>query len=189
MTSLLRRGLNVNLASVNYRLSPTVKHPSHRDDVIAALKYLNTRYGMKEYVLVGHSAGACLAFQTHDAVTGCVGVVGVEGIYDLTELVEEYPDYESFVQEAFSSERVVWKEASPTYIVRERGLSSKLTVLLVQSREDELLGPRQTETMFKVLQQTKATIKDIAWIHSSHDMSITTPTFHHLIYNFITTLT
>ena len=56
--------LPLTLASVNYRLSPAVRHPSHQEDVIAALTYLKEQYGMKEYILVGHSAGATLAFQS-----------------------------------------------------------------------------------------------------------------------------
>src|SRR5579862_8374181 len=139
LTFLGTKGLNANLASVNYRLSPFVRHPSHQEDVIAALAYLQKQYGMKEYILVGHSAGACLAFQSYAYVEGCIGIVGVEGIYDLDELVKEYPDYMGFVRAAFGDDRKVWEKASPTSIVRGRTLPTSITFLLVQSRDDELL--------------------------------------------------
>ncbi|CAJ2507666.1 Uu.00g088520.m01.CDS01 [Anthostomella pinea] len=68
-------------ASLDYRLSPHpdfpqdpattppaqypgVRHPDHLDDVPAALAFLQRRYGFGvRYVLVGHSAGACMALQ------------------------------------------------------------------------------------------------------------------------------
>lgn len=68
-------------ASVDYRLSPHpdfpqdpaatpparyrgARHPDHLDDVRAAIRYLQDRFGFGgRYVLVGHSAGATLAYQ------------------------------------------------------------------------------------------------------------------------------
>jgi kynurenine formamidase len=98
--------LPLTLASVNYRLSPAVRYPSHQEDVIASLTYLKQQYGMKEYILVGHSAGAAVAFQSAQ-VSGCLGIIGVEGIYDLQELVNEYPEYEDFVEQAFGKDKAV----------------------------------------------------------------------------------
>jgi kynurenine formamidase len=174
----------VNLASLNYRLSPAVRHPSHQEDVITALEYLKEHYDMKEYVLVGHSAGACLAFQSAH-VTGCKGIVGVEGIYNMEELVEEYPEYEDFVEEAFGRDKSLWQKASPTHI----DLSTTLTIKLVQSTEDELLSPRQTELMYSRLKTTNVTLQDIAWIKGSHNTSISTQEFCTLVYEFISQLT
>ena len=113
---LRKTDLSVALASLNYRLSPEVSHPSHRDDVITALEYLKEQYGMKDYILVGHSAGACLAFPSSPYYCGCKGIIGVEGIYDLEELVKEYPEYEDFVEEAFGRDKDVWRKASPTHL-------------------------------------------------------------------------
>ena len=66
----------VNGASINYRLSPhpahpatdpataaAAMHPDHLNDVLDALRYLQATYRMDRYALVGHSAGAMLAFQ------------------------------------------------------------------------------------------------------------------------------
>ncbi|GAB7348413.1 hypothetical protein MBLNU459_g6843t1 [Dothideomycetes sp. NU459] len=69
------------LASLNYRLSPypshptspsspadaarNAVHPDHIDDVGAALRHLQARFGFgRRYVLAGHSCGATLALQT-----------------------------------------------------------------------------------------------------------------------------
>jgi kynurenine formamidase len=176
---LLKTDLSVTLASLNYRLSPHVRHPSHQEDIIAALEFLKRRYGMKEYLLVGHSAGACLAFQASH-ISGCKGVTGVEGIYDLEDLVEEYPEYEEFVEEAFGKDTSVWQKASPTHLD-----FSALTVKLVQSTEDQLLSPRQTQLMFSKLKNTNVKLEEIAWIKGTHDSSITTPEFCSLVYALI----
>ena len=171
----------ITLASLNYRLSPAVRHPGHQEDVIAALNYLKERYRMQEYILIGHSAGACLAFQVAH-VPGCRGIVGVEGIYDLNELVEEYPEYQEFVEETFGKDKDVWRKASPTNIISYFPLT--LTVQLVQSTEDQLLSPRQTQLMFSQLQKTNITLNETAWIRGTHDISITTPEFSMVVYNF-----
>lgn len=178
---LRKTDLSVALASLNYRLSPEVSHPSHRDDVITALEYLKEQYGMKDYILVGHSAGACLAFQAAHIIAGCKGIIGVEGIYDLEELVEEYPEYEDFVEEAFGRDKHVWRKASPAHLDLD---SSTLTVKLIQSTEDQLLSPRQTQLMFSKLQSTNVNVQDIEWVKGTHDSSITTKEFCTIAYSF-----
>ncbi|RPB28420.1 alpha/beta-hydrolase, partial [Terfezia boudieri ATCC MYA-4762] len=115
LTHLLSRFPLLNAASIDYRLSPhpthaavgeTVNHPAHLEDVRAALKFLNDTYQMRNYILIGHSAGATLCFQILGSGTPCTGllpkaVIGLAGIYDLRGLVEEYPDYRGFVEGAF----------------------------------------------------------------------------------------
>lgn len=181
---LRKTELPVTLASVNYRLSPTVHHPGHQEDVIAALGYLKERYNMNEYVLVGHSAGACLAFQSAH-ITGCRGILGVEGIYDIEQLVEEYPEYEEFVEQGFGTNKIVWRKASPSHINLN---STTLIIKLVQSTEDELLSPRQTECMFSRLQNMNITLQDIGWIRGSHNTAITNQEFCSLVYDFMAQL-
>ena len=91
-------------------------HPGHFEDVEAALGFLCDSYGMRNYILVGHSAGATLALQVLAATATAVteaprrglnvlakGVVCLEGIYDLPQLVKEYPDYRGFVEGAFGA--------------------------------------------------------------------------------------
>lgn len=54
---------DLNTISVNYRLSPGVKHPYHLADVGSALSMLVTEYKITNVTLVGHSVGATLALQ------------------------------------------------------------------------------------------------------------------------------
>jgi kynurenine formamidase len=178
---LRERELPVALTSVNYRLSPEVRHPEHQQDVIAALKYLTSAYGMKQFVLVGHSAGACLAFQSGH-IPGCKGIIGVEGLYDLSELVNEYPQYRDLVEEAFGTDERVWVEASPSHIVQHL---SNLDVLLVQSTEDELLSRRQTELMYSSSKKVELNVRDVAWIHGTHASAIASQEFYDVVYSFI----
>lgn len=163
---------DANAASVNYRLSPhssypdlasnnSAKHPDHLEDVMTALRYLHRVYLMNEYILVGHSAGATLAFQVLSrlqddrSVNGLAlpsAIFGVEGIYGLTSLVDEYPDYAAFIEAAFGEGRNdAWEGASPSV----QGLRGyKGMVVLAQSDEDELLSWRQTEEMKQRCEET-----------------------------------
>ncbi|BFZ63250.1 hypothetical protein YB2330_004370 [Saitoella coloradoensis] len=146
-------------ASLNYRLSPDVTHPAHLDDCISALRLLHEQYGMQEYILVGHSAGATLAFQIAHALSpsqkGPSGtlkaIVCTEGLYDLGDLCTEYPDYTSFVESAFSSIRAA-SIASPVNLLE--GVEKEgVEVVLVQSMDDELLSPWQTGLMEERLER------------------------------------
>ncbi|KAA8909199.1 Alpha/Beta hydrolase protein [Sphaerosporella brunnea] len=146
-----------NAAAINYRLSPhpsfpeltqnTAKHPDHANDVLAGLDYLRVKYGMRQYVLIGHSAGATLAFQMLSLLqkrrtTGLAlpkAIFGIEGIYDIASLVKEYPGYREFIEGAFGEEKD-WPDALSL------GGYTGLAVL-AHSDEDQLLSWRQTEEM------------------------------------------
>lgn len=121
---------------------------------------------MRNYTLIGHSAGATLCFQTLGSRTPCTEllpkvVIGLAGIYDLTDLVEEYPSYRGFVEGAFG---VVSKEGNllhpwdymspaknPVCEGYKRLLENGHKIVLVQSTMDELLSTRQTELMERAL--------------------------------------
>jgi kynurenine formamidase len=148
------------------------------------LTFLKENYGMKSYILVGHSAGACLAFQVSQWPE-CKGIIGVEGIYDLEDLVDEYPQYRDFVEEAFGTDIGGWREASPTTQVAKFAPLIHVPVQLVQSSEDELLSPRQTQRIFTGLQAAGGDIERIMWIKGTHDSSITTTQFFNIVYTFI----
>jgi kynurenine formamidase len=146
--------MSVNAASVNYRLSShpeapqnTAKHPEHLEDVMAALQYLRDVHGMRDFVLIGHSAGATLVFQVlaelqkkKQGLRLPKALYGIEGIYDLKALVQEYPDYRGFVEGAFGEDEQEWQK--PLELGCYTGL-----VVLAHSDEDELLSWRQTEEM------------------------------------------
>ena len=183
MKYLRETDLMLSLASVNYRLSPAVRHPIHQEDVISAIKFLKSTHGMTEFVLVGHSTGGCLAFQCAH-LDGCKGVLSAEGIYDLEELVNEYPEYQEFVVEAFGEDKGVWRKASPTNLVE--ALPASLSVLLVQSTEDGLLSGRQTELMYRTLREASVRLRKTVWINGGHDEAIRTEEFCSVVYNLIT---
>ncbi len=143
---MLLESLNVDAgASINYRLSPDVRHPAHLNDVLEALAFLRIKFGMKRYILVGHSAGATLALQAIVYKAMPVAVVCTEGIYDIPGLVEEYPLYRDFIEAAFDNKAA----ASPYHLVQSTDLQLPLLdrLVLIQSTEDELLSETQTERM------------------------------------------
>ncbi|RPA99330.1 alpha/beta-hydrolase [Choiromyces venosus 120613-1] len=173
--SLLSKYPHVNAASMNYRLSPhphypsngnVAKHPDHVDDVRLALSFLQERYNVKreKSVLVGHSAGAYMAFQV-DAGCGAAAavVIGVEGIYHLGKLVEEYADYEGFIEGAFGAG---WKGVDEEVLVeaKEGGRA-----VLIHSTQDELLSFGQSRYWAGVLGGKGIIVKEVYDVVGSHD--------------------
>lgn len=129
-------GKIAGFASVNYGLSCyapddesqdlslRVQHPTHITDVVLALAFLRDNYdvgtlpdkdhpkGGYDYIVVGHSAGATLAFQALLHHCDCaaykppVAIVGLAGIYSLPLLLDNHTDepyYKLFVDAAFST--------------------------------------------------------------------------------------
>ena len=139
------------VATVDYRLSPGVRHPAHAEDVARALAWLRAhaaQYGFvpSRIVAVGHSAGAhILATIATDpkllAQASPAGFVGLEGIYDVPDLARRWPTYPDwFLKKAFGPE-AGWPAASPT----RRKLAAQTPWLLVHSKGDELVDMGQME--------------------------------------------
>jgi acetyl esterase/lipase len=183
----------VGIASLNYTLTPRPadagtpeaddpsrkgKHPDHIVDVLTGLSYLQSKAGFENnYVLLGHSCGATLAFQvamshskwgssaTALKVAKPRIVVGLNGLYDMPKLISDpgdkhthlKPVYESFTRQAFGDDEKVWTQISPTSVSDwkvEWVEGSK--AILVQSHEDSLVPYRQLEEMRKALSESKA---------------------------------
>ncbi|EEP78600.1 predicted protein [Uncinocarpus reesii 1704] len=174
-------------ASINYRLTshpnfpqdplsvePTkyrnAKHPDHLDDVVHALAFLQAKYSFgQRYILVGHSCGATLAFQTvMKSITGVVcaelaqplAIVGVSGIYDLRLLrdTHEHPAYQQFTEDAFGGDEEIWDRVSPAKVQHGgvvEGWSAGKLAMLASSNGDELVDPPQLKAMAEVLDQWK----------------------------------
>lgn len=135
-------------ASINYRLSPEVKHPAHVEDVAAAIAWIHDHakdYGGDPDLLfvMGHSAGAHLAalvavderrLAVHQKPLSIVkGVILLDGAgYDITRsgewsarigggtLKEMYAD-------AFGTEEAGWKDASPVFhLAPDKGIPPSL---------------------------------------------------------------
>lgn len=132
-------------ASLDYRLSPSVKHPAHYNDVADQMKCLINLYRPESIVLVGHSAGAFLAAQLVPNFPHIEHCVGLEGIYDLRSLVDEYPDYRPAIENAFGPDSTHWPQLE----------KADIPYTLVQSSKDEYLSLKQTEIFAK---KTEATI-------------------------------
>jgi kynurenine formamidase len=166
-------------ASINHRLSPypdhrtnpsspcdpsrNAKHPDHLADISKAITFLEREYGIsKGFLLVGHSAGATLAFQIQEEFENFkipipLGVLGVEGIYDIPVLVKTYesiPAYKEFVENAFGPDEVVWENASPAHSKMPAAWDKAGAIIIAHSDEDELLDRRQADAMMKRLQQS-----------------------------------
>lgn len=121
------------VVSVNYRLSPAVRHPAHIGDVAAAvawvLDHIAEHGGDPQRVyVVGHSAGAHLAalvacddrrLAAHGRKPGdLAGVICLDGAgYDLPRRMEDTGTgiMASMFEAAFTTDRVVQEDASPIH--------------------------------------------------------------------------
>lgn len=126
----------------------------------SALKFLKKEYGVgDDYILIGHSAGATLAFQllmdqpTKDADSNPPlpsTILGVSGIYDLVSLDDRHKgNYAGFITAAFGSDKKVWDDVSPVHFTgsfRENWPSSRLAIL-AWSPEDTLIDEPEIKAM------------------------------------------
>ena len=167
-------------ASVNYRLSPherfpqddatdsyelrNAKWPEQLDDVLAALKWLQARYGFGErYLLVGHSVGATMAllttFRAPENIPRPLATLGICGIYDFDDLHKKFgSDYEYLTKNAGLTTEHSWKEASPALHERNEyekkwSQGKKRWCLLAQSKDDGLVDWGQVELMRDVFEK------------------------------------
>lgn len=101
-----------------------------------------------------------------------LAVVCVEGIYDLKLLRDtyrEYPVYQDFLQGAFGTEEQ-WKKASPAQGNIGQTWKNGKVLVLAHSKEDELVGWVQVDTMANVLMKEeisgmKSTILELKGNH------------------------
>ncbi|KAI0444575.1 alpha/beta-hydrolase [Xylaria telfairii] len=177
-------------ASIDYRLSPHplfpqdpattpadqyrgAQHPDHLDDVRSALVFLQRTYGFgSNYVLIGHSAGAALAFQllatsplpsssasapTTDAGTKQAeypvlpaAVVAFEGLYDFTGINERFGGgYTPYFRGAFGDDPEGWDVAAPIKFsgnYTERWTGGEF-LLLGWSTDDTLVDEPEADNM------------------------------------------
>jgi arylformamidase len=118
--------------TINYRLSPAVKHPAHADDVARAVAWVHAnihRYGGdgSSIYLMGHSAGAHLAALVastprHLRAFGVPpeiirGTILLDGsAYDLVKRVPESGGWvRKMLLNAFGNDPTVWRGASPQH--------------------------------------------------------------------------
>ncbi|GAV54044.1 hypothetical protein ZYGR_0AK05460 [Zygosaccharomyces rouxii] len=157
---ILKLNCQCGLYGIEYRLSPSVQHPTHLKDVIENLYRLVNDNGLDQLQLVGHSVGATLAWQvaTCELDNYKVGLVKtklnaiwlVDGIYSIRELLDEYPDYDYFVSKAFD-EAAPFEEPGQSVI----RLPQEVSIRIVHSYEDELLSLRQSRHLIQILETNR----------------------------------
>ena len=158
-------------ASLNYRLSPypahpedpsspedssrNVQYPDHLLDVEKGLLYLDKHYHISSrYVLVGHSAGATMAFELHNAMLPVPAVVlGIAGIYDIEAFVEnhsEMPAYREIIESAFGKDRSVWERASPykNRLPDHAVWEGARAIIITHSDQDEMVEEAQSSSFY-----------------------------------------
>lgn len=124
--------------TLNYRLSPAVRHPAHADDIAQAMGWVRANVAKhggdpSRIFLVGHSAGAHLAalFATDKRRLQAAGVDAshLRGValldgssYDLVTRVPASRGWsrDRYLQ-AFGDDPAVWQDASPVrHVVKDR---------------------------------------------------------------------
>ncbi|RDL42267.1 uncharacterized protein BP5553_02246 [Venustampulla echinocandica] len=190
LSNLPIRSSIAGFVSINYRLSPypshskypsppddpsrNVQHPCHLEDVGHALLYLDGKYGIEDrYMLVGHSAGATMAFGLYLSLLpdrplprpACV--LGIAGIYDFDAFVEAHksiPVYQQFMESAFP-ERSAWHQVSPsTGLTGYDPLWERAKIIVISnSDEDQLVEKEQDSYMLK---RVKSRLDGHQQIHS-----------------------
>ena len=185
-------------ASINYRLSPypshtskpsspddpsrNVHYPSHLLDVAHALLYLDKEYQIGDrFLLVGHSAGATMAFELHNwyiphsPLPTPAGVLGVAGIYHFEAFLQAHnkiPVYKEIMENAFP-DRKLWERASP-YRNRLPGHAKweqAKAVIISHSDQDELVERAQPYYMMERVRMTPHFKEKVHFIDASgsHD--------------------
>lgn len=137
---------------------------------MTAICWLQYKYGFEDrYVLVGHSAGATLAFQSVSGIWNSrestkdyplaefvspVAIAGAAGIYDLKALVESFPTipaYRNIIEGAFGKNEQTWKQASPVNLEFHSSWAKRRFSVIADSREDELIDQVQGDKMYSHL--------------------------------------
>lgn len=115
--------------SVNYRLSPAVRHPAHVEDVARAISWVRANaatYGgdPARLYLMGHSSGAHLValVATDERYLGAEGLSALRGVIALDGAGYDIPTHMArrgegrageLYRSAFGEDAAVWAEASP----------------------------------------------------------------------------
>ncbi|KAI0012749.1 alpha/beta-hydrolase [Xylariaceae sp. FL0662B] len=155
-------------------------HPDHLDDVRAALVFLQRRHGFgARYVLVGHSAGACLAYQlvadARPEPAPPEAILGFEGIYDLGGLNARVGGaYAGFMTAAFGAPGRAgenWDAASPAkYAGDYRGdWAGGRVAVAASSPDDTLVDEVEADGMAGRLRRDGVEVLRVRDLHGDHD--------------------
>ncbi|KAI1338451.1 alpha/beta-hydrolase [Xylariaceae sp. FL0016] len=183
-------------ASIDYRLSPhpgfpqdpattpgseyrDAQHSDHLDDVRSGIAYLQKTYGFGgNYILVGHSAGACLAFQllaqpqhAGSKVVLPQIVIGIAGIYDFAGIASRLGDaYTQFLTAAFGGDAAGWDEAAPMKSKTNYGDKWKGKATLAWSKDDQLVDEPEIDGMSARLERDGVRHSVDKGVQGNHDL-------------------
>ena len=116
--------------TINYRLSPNVKHPAHVKDLSTAIDWVHqniSNYGgnPRKIILIGHSAGANMVAQVstdhsylqnkNTPISIIKGVIALDGAgYNVTTIFKsDERRMKRVYKQAFGKDPEVWHNASP----------------------------------------------------------------------------
>ena len=176
----------VALASINYRLSPTFKHPAQMEDVASAFAWLRANAGHygwdpNNMFLAGHSSGAHLAtllaldpkYLQEQKLTpkDIRGVIAISGIYNLGELFE--PGISpTRVELTFPKDRKVLDDASPIYHVGNAGPDTP--PLLIAYSDNDMFGlNEQAKALYDYMLQRNLPVQMVKLANRDHSGSLT----------------
>lgn len=173
------------LASVNYRLSPAVKHPAHIEDVARAFAWLRSnasQYGFnpENIFIAGHSAGAHLAallalepkYLQHEGLSRKTirGVIAISALYNLGELYE--PDISpTRVELSFPADRAVLDDASPVFHVAGAGPDTP-PIMIVYSDDDMFGLSQQAKGFYAFMLQHDLPVQLVKVANRTHSGSL-----------------
>lgn len=186
-----------NSSKLSANAVQNARHPDHIRDVQAALSFLADQIQLSnDYVLIGHSAGATLAYQVlmynpesvEDSASSSpdqhllrrrlqpppplpAAVVGVSGIYDLVGFaarLEKVSPGIKFIHGAFGEDKSRWAEASPARY-RFTGSGWSGYSLLAHSPEDTLVDSIETMEMAAELSKSGLKVDVDNNLSGSHD--------------------
>lgn len=181
------RSAKIQFFSIDYRLSPEVRHPKHLTDVLQCLKSISKKFDVTDVTLCGHSVGATLITQIlerqkilkeyripeeqFEPLPNIRRVMFLDGIYDVNSLLREYPSYNSFVGEAFKDNDYVSKcnmISSGTKSQEAAGIYNALErIVILHSSRDQLLSFQQPEEFVNWLLEIgvdESKLKGCYWI-------------------------
>jgi acetyl esterase/lipase len=152
-------GLGYAVASIDYRLSPQFQWPAQRDDLLAAIRFLQERAGelgidADRLVLLGRSAGAQMAIAAAyaEVIPGVRGIVDVYGPtdFDLTwdaatrpRSIDHRYNLEIFLGGSRETARAAYQSASGAMLVTPRAPPT----LILHGGLDINVFPEQAEML------------------------------------------
>ncbi|MDQ7823333.1 MAG: alpha/beta hydrolase [Candidatus Eremiobacteraeota bacterium] len=170
--------------TVNYRLSPAVKHPVHAEDVASALAWVyrhSASYGgdEKNIFVMGHSAGAHLAalVSTDEKYLGAEGLspsilkgtILLDGAgYDIPRQMGTNTArraYHMYAQ-AFGEDRKTLEDASPVNHVEKGKAMPSFLIFYVASRSD---SKKQSEALAEKIKAAGGAAEAVPAINKTHE--------------------